>query len=1408
MTRGRFPEGLGPAVARVRSADGTPVGSGFLVAPGTVATCAHVVAQALCSDERDTSAPTRPVTVEFPLQRGGVAYEASVSAWRPVAPDGTGDIALLRLPESATTPVPLAGACDVWDHRFRILAFPATAEHGAWIGGRLLGAVGQGWISMEADGTAHHISPGCSGAPVWDEELGAVVGMTVATDRGRTAATSYLIPAAALLDLQPGLRRCPYRGLDAFREEDAALFFGREKETARLLDAVDRHLVVPVAGPSGSGKTSLVRAGVLPHLRAQGHTVSEIRPLPGTPAALTLARALAPLLEPDQGVADQERGALKLAALLDAGGGRAAAGLGQRLLNHCGPRGHVFFLNQLEEIVVAEPATARALLALVVALASVPAEDKRLRVLATLRSACLDDLVEPATAAVLSDCAQVVAPLGRTGLLRAVEGPASRVPGLTLDPGLAERIVDDAEDEPGHLPMVEFALTELWSHEQGIRLTHAGYEALGGVAGALSAHAEKRVGEIIAEYGEKPVRSLFTQLARPHETDGFTRKPVRLSPLPPEVRSAAEALATRTRFVRITHGPDGEPIVDLAHEELVRSWPRLRRWLEDSRDFRMWQERLLQSLTHWQDTGEETGALLRGTMLATSLERAADPAHRDGITRTEHDYIRTSHRHEQRGLRRWRFAAAMLVILALLAGGLAGEAWRRGSVLEARGQAIASRALAEEASLVAEVSPVSSVRLALAAWRNARGKEARQALLDAYLMGASVVHGYRGQGAEQIHGFDMTPDGSVVVTTSQGPDGAGHAQVWSGVFEGRARPWPVRGIPPGIPRGAELSDDGRLLAIASEDGSMGVWDVRRRTRLWLRSSPALGALGRVETSALDFSADGRRLLRLAVNRTRGTGQGRQPTALVQIWDARSGRTVPASQKGVPPGPEAAGAALVRDGREVVYLRRDFDDPSAVQEPVAELRRVADGAVRERFPEAEWIAGRGTDVIADGGYGRHVVQAVKEPADSSKRRLLAVESAGPDVTGRYLVELIGSLSVTDLDTGLRYSVPCSPRLGELVFTRAKSAVAVLPGGNGTPLVLLALGSDLLVLETTADRESPLPDVSPYNWSSDDTYVRSADGTYRAHFGETDVGQRLVVARRGREHAADPVLLSEFDGPPAGAGFTRDNRHLVLWNGNLLSARSADRPGAADTAKFSESISKVVPVYGSSVVVLTDNQLVRYDVASKRRRVLADNPCSGDGIACRDIAVRPGHREVAVADARGRVRLWNAETGDKREDTGILLADGGEFRSKSMAFDPHGKTVATSIDKTTIVRWEVESGRRVGRTVRGGATLSALLLAADGTLVTEDEEQLALWRPEDTREPFLRFPFDTTSDDLRLTPQRLGPRHLIVEQADTRMRVPLDPDSWHQTLCRRWDGAYTRAEKRLLERAGGTSEPPCP
>ncbi|MFE7272778.1 trypsin-like peptidase domain-containing protein [Streptomyces sp. NPDC057623] len=1467
-------EELGTAVVRVRGVDGRSVGTGFLLAPGTVVTCAHVVADALRTDARAATPPVPSVTVEFPLLPGAVTYEAKVSGWRPVATDGTGDIALLRLPEGAPGgAVPLAGAGDVWHHRFRVLGFPATAEHGAWIGGRLLDIVGQGWIAMETDGTGHRIGPGCSGAPVWDEEAGAVIGMTVATDRGASATTSYLIPAAALLDLQPGRRRCPYRGLDAFREKDAEYFFGREDETRRLLDAVERHLVVPVVGPSGSGKTSLVRAGVLPRLRAEGFTVSEIRPLPGTRASLTVARAVvgvlgasgaawaagalgasgaavaqgpspeagsggaasgSPATGPDAGpvmspgpdpgprpgpdpaavpaprpeaalnpalaAVEQERAALALADLLDSADGPTAAELGRRVLDHCGPRGHVFFLNQLEETVAAETATARALLALVVDLVSAPAEGRRLRVLATLRSSCLDDLADPVTARVLSDCAQVVAPLGRSALLRAIEGPAARVPGLTLDTGLAVRIVDDAEDEPGHLPLMEFALTELWSHEKGVRLTHSGYEALGGVAGALSAHAEQRVGDVIAVHGEAPVRRLFTQLARPDDAGGFTRKPVRLAPLPPDLREVAEALATRTRFVRITHGPDDDPIVDLAHEELVRAWGRLETWLTASRDFRAWQERLLQAMGHWRETGGEPGALLRGTMLATSLERLADPDHREEITQPERDYMESSRRHQQRALRRWRLATAVVVVLALLAGYLAVQMWRGERALEERVRTMVSRRLVEDALRLAATEPGMAARLSLAAWHTHPGKEARQALLQAYLGGMSVISVHKGQGAEPIGSIDMTPDGSTVVTTSVGRDGAAHAQVWTGLGDGRASSWRVPGLTGGgAPKHAEFSDDGALLAIVTADGTVHCYDVRTHKHLWAGPRPALGTQHMPDTVALDFSDSGRLVLRVVADRAADSGTAR--SSHVQVWQSRTGTEEKASQKGLPSGSRVTDAALVAEGRDVVFLS-GYEDKRE-----ARVQNLVTGGNPRPVADAAWLSHRGAGVLVDRGHGWHKPIRLTGSRRAAGRRILAVGAEGPDLTGRYVVERAttrtSQFEVVDIGTGKRYRVPGVPSSGA---REELMPVGVLPGEEGgtAPRILVAAGADLLVVRTQEQRSMPLPALGPYSVEDGDTYMRSPGGEYRAqakdHYVTVGKTVRLMVARRGEEHRAEVVTAEEFEEGLSDGFFTTDGSNLVLRDADEVSVREPGSPRKVRVRSFPDLVD-VAPLRGSEVVVQTSERLIRYDVASDEDTVLGDYPCDALRDPCTGIAVRPGKRdEVAIGHGGGEVAVWDIDTGRVRGNTGITVA---AAYGMILVFGPRGRTLATKLDVGTIQRWDMETGERVGPAVVADERVWAAALADDGTLLTGDgaNSGLVLWRPGDGDEPYVTLPFTAAPEDLHLTADRL-----VVHQANSRLTIPLDPESWRRALCRHW-APYSPQERLFLDHAGAAADSPC-
>ncbi len=196
---------------------GAVVGAGFLVDADVVCTCAHVVAQALERSDVPEEPPADAVALDFPLLRdaeGAVPVaRATVVTWR-WAEDGSGDVALLRLdrPVPGARPVPLVDGTQVWGHGFRVLGYPRGAEQGVWAAGTLRGPQSAGWLQMEAESAARRVSPGFSGSPVWDEEQGGVVGMTVAVQRGDASTTAYLIPSASLVDERVLRPRCPFRG--------------------------------------------------------------------------------------------------------------------------------------------------------------------------------------------------------------------------------------------------------------------------------------------------------------------------------------------------------------------------------------------------------------------------------------------------------------------------------------------------------------------------------------------------------------------------------------------------------------------------------------------------------------------------------------------------------------------------------------------------------------------------------------------------------------------------------------------------------------------------------------------------------------------------------------------------------------------------------------------------------------------------------------------------------------------------------------------------------------------------------------------------------------------------------------------------------------------------------------------
>jgi energy-coupling factor transporter ATP-binding protein EcfA2 len=279
-----------------------------------------------------------------------------------------------------------------------------------------------------------------------------------------------------------------------FREEDAPFFFGRQAAIEMLANTVSKRHFVAVVGSSGSGKSSVVRAGLVPHLRQDTHAPWEIVTIvPNDRPLYNLAAALAPLLEPDRSETDQLIEINKQADAL-ANGTLHLRDVIERILNKQPGTAHcLLIVDQWEELytlTTSDDERRRFIDNLLEATAA-----KAVSVVLTLRG----DFVSHALAyRPLSDRlqdAQVnLGPMHRDELQLAIEQPAAKV-NATFEPGLVTRILDDVGEEPGNLPLLAFVLHRLWEDavKHNGRLRHDAYKDMGGVQGALANTAEARL---------------------------------------------------------------------------------------------------------------------------------------------------------------------------------------------------------------------------------------------------------------------------------------------------------------------------------------------------------------------------------------------------------------------------------------------------------------------------------------------------------------------------------------------------------------------------------------------------------------------------------------------------------------------------------------------------------------------------------------------------------------------------------------------------------------------------------------------------------------------------------------------------------------------------------------------------
>lgn len=461
---------------------------------------------------------------------------------------------------------------------------------------------------------------------------------------------------------------CPYRGLRFFREEDAAFFFGRDAFIERLANAVEQHALVAVVGASGSGKSSVVRAGLVPRLRrGDDKKVWEIATLvPGDRPLQSLAAVLVPLLEPVMTEIDRLREIGKLAEALGSGEINLRDVVARALEKQPGTDRLMLVVDQWEEIYTLtrdEQVRQRFLEQLLDASSS-----GTLSLILTLRGDFFDEVLGYRP---LSDRLQGavvnISRMNREELKQAIESPAHKV-GLKFESGLVNRILDKVQGHPGSLPLLEFVLMELWKERQDELLTHAAYEKLGELQGAIAAHAEA-IFTSLTQPEQETAQRVFLQLVRPgvgSDSDAPdseiepTRRRTSFNELGVDSLPVVRKLADAHLIVTGRNEATGEEVVDLVHEALIRAWSRLSQWIKDDRKFLMWREQLRALMGISAASNYEKSTLLQGSLLAeakTQLQkRKAD------LSASEQQYIQTSinARHSQK-MRQAIYAAAAVI---------------------------------------------------------------------------------------------------------------------------------------------------------------------------------------------------------------------------------------------------------------------------------------------------------------------------------------------------------------------------------------------------------------------------------------------------------------------------------------------------------------------------------------------------------------------------------------------------------------------------------------------------------------------------------------------------------------------------------------------------------------------------